>query len=43
VVPGTIRQTIGVEPEFATIHQGIPTVFDDFISFYWLPSDLDRL
>jgi nucleoside-diphosphate-sugar epimerase len=43
VVPGTIRQTIGVEPKFATIHQGIPAVLDDSISFYWLPSNLDRL
>ena len=43
VEPGTIRQTIGVEPKFATIHQGIPAVLDDSISFYWLPSNLDRL
>jgi hypothetical protein len=42
-VPGTTRQTIGVEPKFATIHQGIPFVLDDSISFYWLPSNLDRL
>ncbi|MGD9080023.1 MAG: NAD(P)-dependent oxidoreductase, partial [Desulfobacterales bacterium] len=43
VEPGTVRQTIGVEPKFATIHQGIPAVLDDSISFYWLPSNLDRL
>lgn len=43
VVPGTIRQAIGVEPKFPTIHQGIPDVLDDSISFYWLPSNLDRL
>jgi nucleoside-diphosphate-sugar epimerase len=43
VVPGTIRQTIGVEPKFPTIHEGIPAVLDDSISFYWLPSNLDRL
>jgi hypothetical protein len=43
VVSGTIRQTVAVEPKFATIHQGIPVVLDDSISFYWLPSNLDRL
>lgn len=43
VVPGTIRRTIGVEPKFPTIHEGIPAVLDDSISFYWLPSNLDRL
>lgn len=34
---------IGIEPRFPTIHDGIPTVLDDSISFYWLPSNLDRL
>ena len=43
VVTGTIRQSIGVDPKFPTIHQGIPAVLDDSISFYWLPSNLDRL
>jgi hypothetical protein len=43
VLPGTIRQAIRVEPKFPTIHQGIPDVLDDSISFYWLPSNLDRL
>jgi len=43
VVPGTIGQSIGLEPEFPTIHKGIPAVLDDSISFYWLPSNLDRL
>ena len=42
VVPGTIHQAIGEEPQFPTIHQGIPDVLDDSISFYWLPSNLDR-
>lgn len=42
VVPGTIRQAIGGEPQFPTIHQGIPDVLDNSISFYWLPSNLDR-
>ena len=42
VVPGTIRQAIGGEPQFPTIHQGIPDVLNDAISFYWLPSNLDR-
>jgi nucleoside-diphosphate-sugar epimerase len=43
VVPGTMNQTTRVEPKFPTIHQGIPDVLDDSISFYWLPSNLDRL
>lgn len=43
VVPGTIKQMIGLEPKFPTIHEGIPAVLDDSISFYWLPSNLDRL
>jgi nucleoside-diphosphate-sugar epimerase len=41
VVPGTLRQTIGLEPKFPTIHEGIPAVLDDAVSFYWLPSNLD--
>jgi hypothetical protein len=28
---------------FPTVHDGIPAVLDDLISFYWLPSNLDRL
>ena len=43
VMPGTMNQTIGLEPKFPTIHDGIPDVLDDSISFYWLPSNLDRL
>ena len=43
VVPGTINQTFGLAPTFPTIHEGIPNVLDDSISFYWLPSTLDRL
>ena len=42
VIPGTMNQ-IGMEPKFPTIHDGIPAVLDDSISFYWLPSNLDRL
>ncbi len=41
VVPGTLRQAVGIEPKFPTIHEGIPAVLDDAISFYWLPSNLD--
>ena len=41
VVPGTLRQTIGLEPKFPTIQEGIPAVLGDAISFYWLPSNLD--
>jgi nucleoside-diphosphate-sugar epimerase len=41
VIPGTLRQAIGVNPKFPTIHEGIPAVLDDAISFYWLPSNLD--
>jgi nucleoside-diphosphate-sugar epimerase len=43
VVPGTMNQTIGLAPKFPTIHDGIPDVLDDSISFYWSPSNLDRL
>ena len=43
VEPGTIKTSIGLEPRFPDIHQGIPAVLDDSISFYWLPSNLDRL
>jgi nucleoside-diphosphate-sugar epimerase len=42
VIPGTLRQAIGVNPKFPTIHEGIPAVLDDAISFYWLPSNLDQ-
>jgi nucleoside-diphosphate-sugar epimerase len=41
VVPETLRQTIGLEPKFPTIHEGIPAVLEDAVSFYWLPSNLD--
>ena len=41
VAPGTLRQAVGIEPKFPTIHEGIPAVLDDAISFYWLPSNLD--
>jgi nucleoside-diphosphate-sugar epimerase len=43
VVPGTMKQATGLVPEFPTIHEGVPAVLDDSISFYWLPSNLDRL
>ncbi|MDX1709379.1 MAG: hypothetical protein R3274_12305, partial [Desulfobacterales bacterium] len=43
VVPGTLRQAVGVAPKFATIHQGIPAVLDDAISLHWLPSNLDLI
>lgn len=43
VIPETMSQAIGLEPKFPTIHEGIPAVLDDSISFYWLPSNLDRL
>lgn len=43
VVAGTLNRTIGIDPIFPTIHDGIPAVLDDSISFYWLPSNLDRL
>lgn len=43
VESGTIKTSIGLEPRFPDIHQGIPAVLDDSISFYWLPSNLDRL
>ena len=43
VETGTLRQVLGIEPEFPSIHEGIPAVLDDAISFYWLPSNLDRI
>lgn len=43
VIPGSIYQTVGLKPKFPTIHEGVPAVLDDSISFYWLPSNLDRL
>jgi nucleoside-diphosphate-sugar epimerase len=43
VVSGTLVQALGIEPTFPTIHEGIPNVLDDAISFYWLPSNLDRI
>ena len=43
VVPGTLHQALGLKPRFPTVHEGIPAVLDDSISFYWLPSNLDRL
>ena len=39
----TLNRTIDLDPKFPTIHDGIPAVLDDSISFYWLPSNLDRL
>jgi len=42
VEAGTLSEVLGVEPRFPTIHDGIPAVLDDAISFYWLPSNLDR-
>jgi nucleoside-diphosphate-sugar epimerase len=43
VIPGTMEKTVGLDLKFPTIHDGIPAVLDDSISFYWLPSNLDRL
>jgi nucleoside-diphosphate-sugar epimerase len=43
VVPGTMPDVLGIQPQFASIHDGIPAVLDDAISFYWLPSNLDRV
>ena len=43
VEAGTLPQVLGIEPEFPSIHEGIPAVLDDAISFYWLPSNLDRI
>lgn len=42
VISGTMEQAVGLKPEFPNIHEGIPSVLDDSISFYWLPSNLDR-
>ena len=43
VVPGTLSEALGFEPTYPSIHDGIPAVLDDAISFYWLPSNLDRI
>lgn len=43
VEPDTLKAVLGFSPEFPSIHDGIPAVLDDAISFYWLPSNLDRL
>lgn len=43
VVQGTMQTVLGIQPEFASIHDGVPAVLDDAISFYWLPSNLDRI
>ena len=43
VIPGTMERDVGLDLKFPTIHDGIPAVLDDSISFYWLPSNLDRL
>ena len=43
VIAETMHQSNGLAPKFPTIHDGIPDVLDDSISFYWLPSNLDRL
>jgi len=43
VLFGTLHSVLGIQPEFASIHDGIPAVLDDAISFYWLPSTLDRV
>lgn len=43
VVAGTLRQAVELSPAYPTIHDGIPAVLDDSISFYWLPSNLDRM
>lgn len=42
VEPGTLQNVLGMEPEYPSVHDGIPAVLDDAISFYWLPSNLDR-
>jgi nucleoside-diphosphate-sugar epimerase len=43
VVAGSLQEAVGLKPAFPTIHDGIPAVLDDSISFYWLPSNLDRM
>ncbi|MDJ0781064.1 MAG: NAD(P)-dependent oxidoreductase [Desulfosarcinaceae bacterium] len=42
VVDGTFERLIGETPQFPSVHDGVPAVLDDAISFYWLPSNLDR-
>ncbi|CAB5173224.1 UDP-glucose 4-epimerase (EC [Olavius algarvensis associated proteobacterium Delta 3] len=43
VKPGSFRQVCGFDLQFPSIHDGIPAVLDDSISFYWLPSNLDLM
>ena len=42
VVAGSLAEVLDIDPDFPSIHDGIPDVLDDAISFYWLPSNLDR-
>jgi len=34
------RQTIGFQPKYPSMYEGIPAVLDDSISFYWSPSKI---
>ena len=43
VIPQAMEKAVGLKPKYPTIHEGIPAVLDDSISFYWLPSNLDRV
>jgi nucleoside-diphosphate-sugar epimerase len=43
VVPGTLQSVLGIRPRFPSIHEGIPAVMDEAVSFYWRPSNLDRV
>ena len=42
-VRGLMLRHLDAEIKFPNVHDGIPAVLDDSISFYWLPSNLDRL
>ena len=42
VETNTLKSVLGLEPMYPTIEEGIPAALDDFISFHWRHSLVDR-
>jgi nucleoside-diphosphate-sugar epimerase len=42
VEPNTMKDVLDLEPMYPTIEEGIPAALDDFISFYWRHSLVDK-
>ena len=42
VEPHTMKDVLDLEPMYPTIEEGIPAALDDFISFYWRHSLVDK-